>query len=469
MKVLTLKGAQQREADLAAEGRALFALAEKEDRDLTDEELSRDDTIAAELDEVRQVRARLERQQDRERNLRPIQDVNQETEAERIDRGAPARAEGSLADKWTVDELRRALGESSRETKVLQQPRGPWKSFGDQLITVHRAGTGRGHDSRLDFMAAASGSSEAVAADGGYLIHPDYSNEILRRMWDMGHILSRVRKIPLSANTNGLIIPAIDETSRATGSRWGGVQGYWLPEGGTKLASKPAFRMLEMKLHKLAALMYVTDELLADAPALTGIMNIAMPEELNFLTEDSFVRGTGGGQPLGILNSGGRVTVDKESGQAAATINFFNITKMYSRMYMPSMANAAWFINQEIFPQLQSMSLPVGTAGVPVYMPANGLSGSPFSSLLGLPVIPTEYNSALGTEGDIILADWTQYLMIDKGGIETASSIHVRFINDETAFRFVYRVDGQPVWNNVVTPYKGSLSRAPFVTLATRA
>ncbi len=446
MNVTTLKGAQQREADLAAEGRALFALAAKEERDLTAEELERDDKIAAEMDEVRQVRARLERQQERERNLRPIKDVNEETAAERAERGAVA----------TIPEKAKAIA-------------NPFKSFGDQLLAVHRASIGRGHDPRLDMMAAVTGAGESVGADGGYLIHPDYSTEILKRMWELGNILNRVRRIPISANSNGLIIPAIDETSRVDGSRWGGVLGYWLPEGGDKTASRPKFRMLELRLHKLAALMYVTDELLADAAALTAVMNQAMPEELNFRTEDAFVRGTGGGMPLGVLNSAGRVIVAKESGQAANTVVYQNIVNMYSRMYIPSLGNAAWFINQDILPQLYSMSLAIGTAGVPVYMPANGLQSAPYATLMGMPVIPIEYANTLGTEGDIILADWTQYLMIDKGGIDQASSIHVRFVNDETAFRFVYRVDGQPIWNNVVTPFKGSNTRAPFVTLATRA
>lgn len=446
MAITSLKEAQQREANLVKEGAALFALAKKEERDLTEEEAKRDDEINAEIGNVRDIRARLERHQERERNLKPIQDVNEETAAERLDRNAVAVVE-------------------REPVKVAN----PFKSFGDQLVAVARASTGRGFDPRLNFQAAISGASESVGADGGYLIHPDFSNEILKRVWDLGHILSRVRKIGISANSNGLIIPAIDETSRVDGSRWGGVLSYWLPEGGDKTASKPKFRMLKLELHKMAALMYVTDELIQDAPALTSVMNQAMPEEINFRTEDAFIRGTGAGQPLGILNSAGRVTVAKESGQAAASVVFENIVNMYARMYAPSMGNAAWFLNQDVLPALYKMSMAVGTGGVPVYLPANNLSGSPFSTLMGLPVIPIEYANTLGTEGDIILADWSQYLTIDKGGIDSAVSMHVRFTNDEQVFRFVYRVDGQPIWNNVVSPFKGSATRAPFVTLATRS
>ena len=84
-------------------------------------------------------------------------------------------------------------------------------------------------------------------------------------------------------------------------------------------------------------------------------------------------------------------------------------------------------------------------------------------------MIETEYNSTLGTVGDIILADFGEYQMIDKGGIQSASSIHVQFVTDETVFRFVYRVDGQPKWDLPLTPFQGTNSVSPFITLATRA
>ena len=117
-----------------------------------------------------------------------------------------------------------------------------------------------------------------------------------------------------------------------------------------------------------------------------------------------------------------------------------------------------------------TMTQPVGTGGVPVWIPANSAAGAPHDTLLGRPVIAVEQCQALGTVGDIILADFSQYLCIEKGGMQTAQSIHVQFTTDETVFRFVFRVDGQPLWNNVLTPYKGTGStQSPFVALATRA
>jgi HK97 family phage major capsid protein len=120
-------------------------------------------------------------------------------------------------------------------------------------------------------------------------------------------------------------------------------------------------------------------------------------------------------------------------------------------------------------PQLTQMAMVIGTGGVPVYMPASGISGQTYGTLFGRPVVPVEYCSTLGTVGDIILADFSQYVLADKGGVESASSAHVAFLTDEMVFRITYRVDGQPMWHSALTPFKGSNTLSPFITLATRA
>jgi HK97 family phage major capsid protein len=148
-------------------------------------------------------------------------------------------------------------------------------------------------------------------------------------------------------------------------------------------------------------------------------------------------------------------------------IKYEDVVNMWSRLYARSRKDAVWFINQDIEPDLYAMSLTIGTAGVPVYMPAGGLSGNQYATLYGRPVIATEYNASLGTVGDIVLADLGQYAMIRKGGLQSDSSIHVRFIYNESTFRWIYRTDGQPKWTTPVTPAKGSNTKSPFIVLAT--
>jgi len=102
-------------------------------------------------------------------------------------------------------------------------------------------------------------------------------------------------------------------------------------------------------------------------------------------------------------------------------------------------------------------------------MPPGGMSATPYGTLFGRPMLPIEQASTVGTVGDLILADMSQYVVAEKGGMQSASSLHVRFLYDEAVFRFTLRIDGQPMWSAPLTPSQGSNTLSPFVTLATRA
>ena len=336
-------------------------------------------------------------------------------------------------------------------------------SFGEQLMAAYRAAMPGGKvDERLSTRAA-SGLNETTPSDGGFLVQQDFVTELLKRTYETGILASKVKKIPISTNANGMKINAIDEDSRANGSRWGGVQTYWEGEADEITASKPKFRQMELSLKKLTGLCYATDELLQDAAALEAVIRQAFAEEFGFKIDEAILSGSGEGEPLGILNSGAIVTVAKEASQTD-TITVENLIKMWNRLWSRSRANAVWYINQELEPYLYTLKI----GDKPVYIPAGGLSEKPYGTLFGRPVVPIEQCSAAGEVGDIILADIGQYLLIDKGGIKSASSIHVRFLYDENVFRFIYRVDGKPIWTKPLTPYKGSATVSPFVTLAKR-
>jgi len=344
-------------------------------------------------------------------------------------------------------------------------------SFGEQMAAVMRAGLPNAHvDARL-YNAAASGLSESVPSDGGFLVQQDFSTALLQDVFTTGVLASRCRRIPISSNSNSIKIPGIDETSRAA-SRYGGIVGYWEDEAALKTKSKPKFRKIELNLKKLIGLCYATDELLQDATALEGVIRSGFASEFGFLLDDAIINGTGAGQPLGILNAGCLVSVAKETGQAADTVVAENVIKMYSRIFATSRTNAVWLINQNIEPQLFTMSLAVGTGGIPIYMPAGGLSGQPYATLFGRPVIAIEQAATLGDLGDIIFADLPGgYILAEKGGIQSDMSIHVRFEYDESVFRFVLRVDGQPVRASALAPYKGSSTldtQSHFIALAAR-
>lgn len=352
---------------------------------------------------------------------------------------------------------------------LAKRPQDKFMSFGEQMAAVMRAGMPNGPtDPRLQtpMRAAASGLQEAIPSDGGFLVAPEFSNELLKRTYETGQVSSRCRRIPISSNI--LKINAIDETSRVAGSRWGGIQAYWEGEADKYTGKKPKFRKIELSLKKLTGLCYATDEMLQDAVALGSLLEQGFTEEFGFQMDDACIWGTGAGVPLGIMNGPCLVTVNKEAGQVAKTVVFENIVNMFARCWAKSRPSAIWFINQDVEPQLYGMGIVVGTGGTPAYMPPGGLSGQPYGTLFGRPVVAIEQCQTLGTLGDIILGDFGEYLIVDKGAMESASSIHVRFEYGEQVFRFTYRADGMPVWNSALTPYKGSNTLSPFVTLQAR-
>ncbi len=315
-----------------------------------------------------------------------------------------------------------------------------------------------------------TGMSELVPADGGYFVNTDQAATLVKTTFEQTSLASKCSKITISSNANAVTMNASAETSRETGHRWGGVVARWLEEAGLKEAAAPKFRQIELKLKKLAALCYLTDELIQDASVLQGIVTQAFTEEFAWELDNAVYNGPGGGQPIGLAGHPSLVTVAAEPGQLADTILYENIVNMFSRMIASSMPRAEWYINQDVLPQLYTMALAVGFGGVPVYMPAGMASASPYGTLMGKPVNAIEQASTLGDSGDIAFLDLSQYMIAEKGGIDQASSMHVRFLNDETILRFVLRVDGQPLWNNVITPATGSANTlSPFIVMADRA
>lgn len=343
----------------------------------------------------------------------------------------------------------------------------PFATLGDQLRAVaHSTGPGVRMDAGLETIqawAAAQGLNESIPSEGGFLVQQDYGSELLRDTYDTGILAGRARRRPVAGG--GFRGNAVDESSRADGSRLGGLQAYWTGEAETMTATKPKFRKIQMDLEKLTGVYYATDELLMDGPALEGEVRDWFVEEFGFKLDDAIIRGTGAGMPLGILNSPALVTQAAEGGQAVDTVVSANLQKMFARVPVRSLAKAIWIINQEVWPQLFAME---DTSGQRIYLPAGRINDAPFGAVLGRPVIPSEQASAIGDVGDVIFADLSRYLLIEKGGVQSASSIHVQFLTGETAFRFIVRANGQPIPNAAVTPYKGASTLSPFVALAAR-
>lgn len=361
-------------------------------------------------------------------------------------------------------------------------------SFGEFAQAVKNASMPGAYnrDERLVRVSdAATGMNETTSADGGYLVPPEYAEGVLDLVKTESVLFPQARKVTITSNR--LIENIVNETSRvdpSTGSRHGGILAYWKAEAAQYSAVKAAIAERTTNVEKLTAYCPVTEELLEDAPAIEGLLNDLVAKEFAFKADDMIINGAGSSNvPLGILAGAGLVTVAKESGQAAATVNINNILKMRNGLIAQCRKNAAWYINQDVEPELIKLLLStgevsstgtsaveeiVGNFGTPVYI-WPGQYGNPDGMLFGIPVKPIEQCPALGTKGDIILADATQYLVVQKSAITRQVSMHIRFDYDEAVFKFTWRLGGRPDWGSAITAYKGGTTRSPYVALANRA
>lgn len=335
-----------------------------------------------------------------------------------------------------------------------------FSSFGEQLQAVHNAAKPGGYaDERLANLV--SGNNEGVPTDGGYLVQSDMVTDLKDMIYDENPLLTNITRVQMSTGANTLKVNGINENSRADGSRWGGIQSYWEKEAMEIASSRPVFEQFEFKLNKLAGICYATDELLEDAVALGDVIKTAFADEFSFKVAEAVLYGTGEKQPLGIFNSDALVTVPKEVGQTEL-LTVENLTKMLAACY-DKQGKAEWYINRELMFALLTLRM----GDVPVFVPKGSIANAPYDTLFGKPVHYIEQANAPGAKGDILLADMSQYVIAEKGGIKATESIHVRFVYDETAFRFIYRLDGKPM-AKAVTPYKGTQAMSPFVTLEAR-
>jgi HK97 family phage major capsid protein len=261
-------------------------------------------------------------------------------------------------------------------------------------------------------------------------------------------------------------IPAVDETSRVT-NLYGGIQFYWTPEGGGGVDSSAKFGQIDLVAKKLFGYSGIPNELLADAAAFVAWFGQAFPSAYGWFEDIAFLAGDGTNKPLGIENGPGAVTYTRAGSGQSATIGYDDIVHMFSRMYPASMRNARWVANIATFPQLAELSFTPsgGTTPVPVMLWQMNAVGTPVATLLGRPIDWTEKTSTVGTTGDLMLVDWSQYLIGDRQAMSLESSNDYLFGTDKTAFRILGRIDGQPWLRSAITPHSGGPTLSPYVIL----
>ena len=429
--------------DKRAASAAIFATAKADgDRDLLPEEAVQHDALMAEIADLEVSETRAKAQAEQERKQAEAQFAGQEA--------------GNLPAEG--DQIR--LHDKQR-----------FANIAENLMAVVKSTVGHEKDSRLmelEQQAAATGHSGAVPQDGGFLVAPEFTTELLDATVSSSQIASMCRTMDIEGDS--IEYPRFDETSRATGSRFGGVRVFRGNEADTMTASQMKFRKDRQNVEDLTGLTFVTDNLLEDQTALQSWITPAFSSEFNWVMDDEVMNGDGAGRMKGFLQSNALVSVAKETGQEDDTIIYDNVSNMFARMVPGLIGDSRWYMTQDAWPQLFKFSIPVGTGGGPVFVPPGGASATPFGTLFGRPIEVVEQAKKLGDLGDICFAALSQYLIVRKrGGIQAASSIHVKFESNQTAFRWKMRNNGQPLWDEAKTQANGSANKiSPFIGLADR-
>lgn len=323
---------------------------------------------------------------------------------------------------------------------------------------VRSASFGNPLDPRL--AALPTGTMSGGSSGEGFLIPADFRDQIWEAVGAQGDLLADADTDVTRSNRVHILK---DESTP-----WGasGITAHWRAEGGQMDPTRFTTRGAQIDLNELYAFTVATDEVLEDAPLLAGRLTAKAGEAIRWTASDAIMWGDGVGKPLGFMKSDALVTVDKEAGQAAGTVQAENVAKMYSRLLPMGVGRAKWLINSAVLPQL--MMLKIGNQ--PIWTPpAAGFAQAPGGFLLGRPVEMSEHCAALGQPGDIVLADLKGYYAPTKAsGINFASSIHLYFDRGLQAFRWTFRIGGQPYLSKPVAAARGDDTKSHFIALGAR-
>jgi HK97 family phage major capsid protein len=280
--------------------------------------------------------------------------------------------------------------------------------------------------------------NEGDDSEGGYTVPEEFSNEVIRYASEASVVRARARVFNMTRDIYSA--PKLDQDSVGDGDHFGGVVFYYTAESGTGTESAPRFGKVKLEAKKLVGLTVATDELLEDSAVnIANFLVSLFGEALGFKEDIDFLQGTGMGKPLGVINAAGITSVTRNT---ANRIKYQDILGMEQNLLSAFDRNSVWMTTKAGRGQI--VQIQVDTTSALVFQPSLR-DGYP-DTLLGRPFIVVDNAKlpALGTTGDILLGDFSQYYIGDRGAMKVSSSIHDRFRQDETVFKFVKRFDGQP-------------------------
>jgi len=411
--------------DNLAKLRSMLDLATTEKRDMTDEEVVAYDALEAATDKLQKELEREEKQAIREGQAQARKD------------------QVHLADF---------------NSKKAVPPK-EFRNLGEFIYTVaFNRGDPRLPDLYHAYSAETRAQTMGTGSEGGFNVPEQFMPQLLAATPQGSIVRPRARVIPAGDPPDAKItMPALDQTVAA--NMYGGVTVTTVAEAASKTETSAKFREVSLEPAEIAGWIRVSDKLLrnwgAASVTLAGLLRGAM-----IAWEDyRFLRGTGMAEPLGIINCTAKLNQVRGT---ANSVVWNDIRNMYGKVKFGG--SLVWIASQTVLPALMNIS---DAGSNNLFVTAfQGASGAVPATLLGIPIVFADRLPAVGTEGDLILADLQYYLIKDGSGPFIDASPHVYFTNDQTVIRITWNVDGRP-WLTQALQLEGSSSNSvsPFVVL----
>lgn len=284
--------------------------------------------------------------------------------------------------------------------------------------------------------------SEGVDSAGGYLVPAEFRAIMI--MYDALPTLVWQRATVWPMNGEKLAFPKLQQNPDVDGvgfDHFAGVSFTWTEEGGEKGATEPSFGLVEMIAHELSGYTEITNTLLeSSAVNLVNFLTRIFREAWYWYTDKEFIQGTGGKKPLGITNDPSVLSVNR---QTVGTVEVDDILNMEARLPSVFDNGSVWFITKNARAALRGQKVSAGSKELVLQESFKDISDGYSMTLLGRPALLADGKvPTLGSTGDIILGNWSQYYVGFPQDFSMDSSKHAQFRKNRTALRCSGRVDG---------------------------
>ena len=298
--------------------------------------------------------------------------------------------------------------------------------------------------------------SMGTDADGGFAVPDQFRPDVLMLQPETSIVRPRATVLPPGDPADGkLTMPALDQ---GTNGVFGGVQVQWIGEGQDKPETDGSLKEVSLQPQEVAATTVVTDKLLRNWAAANTFISSLLNKAMMAAEDIAFLKGDGVGKPSGVIGSTGSLAVNRGT---ANKISYNDVVNMLAKLNPESLSSAVWVANQSTLTEIVTLQDPAGRY---IFIQGDATKGIP-STLAGIPIQFTGRTPAKGSKGDLVLVDFTYYLIKDGSGPFIAASEHVLFRQNKTVIKAFWNVDGKPWVVSPLTLEDGTTKVSPYVVL----